>query len=351
MSEDRKKELRCSFCGKSEHEVHRMIQGPGVRICDECVRLCMDVLEDGYEPHDELEAPDSIPTPREIREVLDQYIIGQEAAKVALSVSVYNHYKRIFFGGDDEVELQKSNILLLGPTGSGKTTMAVKMAKYLADKKRNVVLLLCDMTAPMLPCICPASELECERSLGSVLAAAHVTENLVKNNLVTHKRLGYLTILGMLKGENEYTYPPYGEAQARELIDCLREVAPYVVIDCGSYIANDILSAVALMEADSVLRLANADLKSISYLSSQLPLLKDAKWDTDKQYKIAANVKPQQAGEQIGQALGNVAFTLSHSEELEAQFLAGILLSDLTMKESRGFRKEIEQVCREVFSC
>ena len=89
----------------------------------------------------------------------------------------------------------------LGQPGSGKTTMAVKIAKYLADKKRNVVLLLCDMTAPMLPCICPASELECERSLGSVLAAAHVTENLVKNNLITHKRLGYLTILGMLKGE------------------------------------------------------------------------------------------------------------------------------------------------------
>ena len=131
MSEDRKKELRCSFCGKSEHEVHRMIQGPGVRICDECVRLCMDVLEDGYEPHDELEAPDSIPTPREIREVLDQYIIGQEAAKVALSVSVYNHYKRIFFGGGDEVELQKSNILLLGPTGSGKTLFAQTLARIL----------------------------------------------------------------------------------------------------------------------------------------------------------------------------------------------------------------------------
>ena len=131
MSEDRKKELRCSFCGKSEHEVHRMIQGPGVRICDECVRLCMDVLEDGYEPHDELEAPDSIPTPREIREVLDQYIIGQEAAKVALSVSVYNHSQRIFFGGDDEVELQKSNILLLGPTGSGKTLFAQTLARIL----------------------------------------------------------------------------------------------------------------------------------------------------------------------------------------------------------------------------
>ena len=148
MSEDRKKELRCSFCGKSEHEVHRMIQGPGVRICDECVRLCMDVLEDGYEPHDELEAPDSIPTPREIREVLDQYIIGQEAAKVALSVSVYNHYKRIFFGGDDEVELQKSNILLLGPTGSGKTLFAQTLARILkvpfaiADATTHTLLFL-----------------------------------------------------------------------------------------------------------------------------------------------------------------------------------------------------------------
>ncbi len=131
MSEDRKKGLRCSFCGKSEHEVHRMIQGQGVRICDECVRLCVEVLEDGYTPHEGLEAPDEIPTPREIRAVLDQYIIGQEAAKVALSVSVYNHYKRIFFGDDDGVELQKSNILLLGPTGSGKTLFAQTLARIL----------------------------------------------------------------------------------------------------------------------------------------------------------------------------------------------------------------------------
>ena len=131
MSEDRKKELRCSFCGKSEHEVHRMIQGQGVRICDECVRLCVEVLEDGYTPHEGLEAPDEIPTPREIRAVLDQYIIGQEAAKVALSVSVYNHYQRIFFGDDDGVELQKSNILLLGPTGSGKTLFAQTLARIL----------------------------------------------------------------------------------------------------------------------------------------------------------------------------------------------------------------------------
>ena len=133
MSEEKKKAIRCSFCGKPEREVHRMIQGPGgVRICDECVRLCMDIVEDGYEERTEtLEVPESIPTPREIHDVLDQYIIGQEAAKIALSVSVYNHYKRIFFGGGDEVELQKSNILLLGPTGSGKTLFAQTLARIL----------------------------------------------------------------------------------------------------------------------------------------------------------------------------------------------------------------------------
>ncbi len=125
MSEEKSKKqlLRCSFCGKSEKETHRMIQGPaGVRICDECVRLCMEIVEDGYEAEQhEFDTPDEIPTPHEIRAVLDQYVIGQDEAKVALSVAVYNHYKRIFFGGGDDVELQKSNILLLGPTGSGKT--------------------------------------------------------------------------------------------------------------------------------------------------------------------------------------------------------------------------------------
>ena len=130
---DDKKSLRCSFCGKAENQVHRMIQGPGVRICDECVQLCMSILDDGYQPGPEAgyETPDQLPTPREIKAVLDQYVIGQDAAKVALSVAVYNHYKRIFFGGGEDVELQKSNILLLGPTGSGKTLFAQTLARIL----------------------------------------------------------------------------------------------------------------------------------------------------------------------------------------------------------------------------
>ncbi len=129
---DEKKSLRCSFCGKHESQVHRMIQGPGVRICDECVQLCMSILDDGYSAGGEtVSSVDELPTPREIKDVLDQYVIGQEAAKIALSVSVYNHYKRIYFGGDSDVELQKSNILMIGPTGSGKTLFAQTLARVL----------------------------------------------------------------------------------------------------------------------------------------------------------------------------------------------------------------------------
>ena len=130
---EKNKELHCSFCGKSENQVHRMIQGPGVRICDECVQLCMSILEDDYSPaaENKFEAPDRLPTPREIKAVLDEYVIGQEAAKIVLSVSVYNHYKRIFYGGGEDVELQKSNILMIGPTGSGKTLFAQTLARML----------------------------------------------------------------------------------------------------------------------------------------------------------------------------------------------------------------------------
>ena len=132
MAEE-KKVLRCSFCGKAEGQVHRMIQGPGVRICDECVQLCMSILDDGYSAamDEGFESVEDLPTPQQIKEVLDQYVIGQEGAKIALSVSVYNHYKRIYFGGNEDVELQKSNILMIGPTGPGKTRFAQTLARVL----------------------------------------------------------------------------------------------------------------------------------------------------------------------------------------------------------------------------
>ena len=130
---DERKSVRCSFCGKHQEQVARIIAGPGAYICNECVHLCMSILDDTYDPEEQAgpDIPDVIPTPREIRDVLDQYIIGQEDAKIALSVAVYNHYKRIYFGGGEDVELQKSNILMLGPTGSGKTLFAQTLARIL----------------------------------------------------------------------------------------------------------------------------------------------------------------------------------------------------------------------------
>ena len=128
------KSIRCSFCGKRQEQVKRMMSGPNnVYICNECVDLCNSLIrEDLYETENRFEHdPDKLPTPREIKEYMDNYIIGQDEAKIALSVAVYNHYKRIYFSGDSDVEMQKSNILLIGPTGSGKTLFAQTLAKIL----------------------------------------------------------------------------------------------------------------------------------------------------------------------------------------------------------------------------
>lgn len=129
------KEIRCSFCGKSQNSVERIIAGPGVYICNECIKVCSNIVEDELYENDEAEytinKQEKLPTPEEIKAVLDSYVIGQEDAKKTLSVAVYNHYKRINNQKDSDVEIQKSNVLLLGPTGSGKTLLAQTLARTL----------------------------------------------------------------------------------------------------------------------------------------------------------------------------------------------------------------------------
>lgn len=130
-SGDSKNTLYCSFCGKSQHEVRKLIAGPTVFICDECVELCMDIIREEHKTH-MVRSHDGVPTPRDIRAILDDYVIGQDHAKKVLSVAVHNHYKRLQHGGKTgEIEIAKSNILLVGPTGCGKTLLAQTLARIL----------------------------------------------------------------------------------------------------------------------------------------------------------------------------------------------------------------------------
>ncbi|MGI8722290.1 MAG: ATP-dependent Clp protease ATP-binding subunit ClpX, partial [Geodermatophilaceae bacterium] len=138
--------LKCSFCGKSQKQVKRLIAGPGVYICDECIDLCNEIIEEELSETADLKF-DELPKPTEIFEFLEQYVIGQDSAKKSLAVAVYNHYKRIQAGGDkpgrdDGVELSKSNILMIGPTGCGKTHLAQTLARLL-----NVPFAIADATA------------------------------------------------------------------------------------------------------------------------------------------------------------------------------------------------------------
>ncbi|HBQ85047.1 MAG TPA: ATP-dependent Clp protease ATP-binding subunit ClpX, partial [Syntrophomonas sp.] len=139
---DEKGQLKCSFCGKTQDQVKKLVAGPGVYICDECIELCNEIIEEELADDIGFGIGD-IPKPNDIKDILDDYVIGQEKAKKALAVAVYNHYKRINLGIKlDDVELQKSNIMMLGPTGSGKTLLAQTLARIL-----NVPFAIADATS------------------------------------------------------------------------------------------------------------------------------------------------------------------------------------------------------------
>ncbi|MFI3326852.1 MAG: ParA family protein [Clostridia bacterium] len=245
---------------------------------------------------------------------------------------------------------KKAVIAVWGSPNSGKTTVATKLAKAISEQKINTTLILCDNVVPMLPCILPPSSIvnEEEKSLGKLLSKVNITPTLVKENLMLIKGNPNLSILSYLKSENEYSHSSYTDIQAEELLDSVKELASVVIVDCSSNIASSVISTTALLESDFVVNLITCDLKSISFLSSQLSVLYNKGFDEIAMYKVLSNVKPNSNKEQMSMSVGKIAFEFSNSSELEEQFQEGDLLGDLTFKNSREFRKTIKLILKEI---
>lgn len=256
------------------------------------------------------------------------------------------YFKRQFENEEiEEISLNTKMLAIWGSPSAGKSTIAIKLAKKLSSQNKNVCLVFCDMTAPMMPCVALENEFEFKASIGSILSANNITDNLIKKNLTILKRNSYLALLGLLEEENEYSYPESTEEQIMILYEKLKNIFDYVIIDCTSYISNNMLSIVGLKMADNIIRIANQDAKSISYFVSQNSLFKNANIIDDKPIRILNNYE----NNVIEEVFANSDFKFISCEEIKEQFNERALLKNLSSKNGLIFDKEINKLCRRLF--
>jgi septum formation inhibitor-activating ATPase MinD len=235
-----------------------------------------------------------------------------------------------------------------GSPGSGKTITAVKIAKALADKKKNVIIVGCDIAVPLLPVLLP-SENEVS-SLGEVLSLPTLSDISVLQHCVPFKNK-YISILGYRLGDNIQTYPDYSFSpqRAKEFISILKGTADYVIIDCTSNHINNKLTATALEQADITFKVVNADLKSISFLESQSPLLQGANFKYNQQINIISDVLPSQDITPLTEYLGKSPYILPHVSSLKEQYDCGGLLDTVFGKSAKDYVMAINLIVKEVF--
>lgn len=256
------------------------------------------------------------------------------------------YFKRQFENEEiEETSLNTKMLAIWGSPSAGKSTLAIKIAKKLSSQNKNVCLIFCDMTAPMMPCIALENEFEFKASIGSILSANNITDNLIKKNLTILKRSSYLALLGLLEEENEYSYPESTEEQIMILYERLKNIFDYVLVDCTSYISNNMLSIVGLKMADNIIRVANQDAKSISYFVSQNALFKNANIIDDKPIKVLNNYN----NNIIEEVFASSDFKFINSEEIKEQFNERALLKNVSSKSGIIFDKEINKLCRRLF--
>ena len=245
--------------------------------------------------------------------------------------------------------MQNKQILAVwGSPSSGKTLVSTKLACMLSKRRKDVVLVFCDSFVPSIPVILPNLETK-GKSLGDVISAPEVSQQKIYLKCLTLKNNSYLTFLGYQRGENIFTYPSSTKSNALELLIQLRHISDYVILDCSSYISEDILSATALENADSVVRLGNCDLKGVSYFSSQLPCLSERRFNSDRHIRVLSNFKNNQPKNEIIECYGGVTYELPYVPELEEQYHTGQILEGFATREGKIYEKTLASIAREVF--
>ena len=243
---------------------------------------------------------------------------------------------------------QKQMLAVWGSPGGGKTVTAVKLALELSKRKKNVVLVFTDVTAPTLPAVVSEKKLP-DVSVGELLAAPGMTQEQVLKTCVPCEKNPYISFLGYKAGENVFTHAEYSKEKAVDMLVLLRHIADYVIVDCTSLLTGNVLATTALEVADDVLRVCSCDLKAISYFSSYLSLVADRKFKPEQHIKVLSNTRPYQGGSEYENSFGGVKYRLPYLSSLEEQAATLKLLEPLSGKEAKTYEPVIAAIAGEVF--
>ena len=238
-------------------------------------------------------------------------------------------------------------LAIWGGTASGKTAATVKLALELAAHKKNVAIVMCDSLAPAPQTLLPNSSTE-GKSLGELLTLPTISQEAILNHCIPFYSDPYISLLGYMRGDNAFTYASYSKERAVDLLTLLRHVADYVLVDVSSMFSSDVLSTVALENADTVLRLCTCDLKSMSYFSSNLPLLADGRFAASQHIRVLSMVKPGQDSGEYSNAYGGVSYTLPYVPELEEQFYSATLPDKLFSIAGREYTNIIRKIAARI---
>lgn len=243
----------------------------------------------------------------------------------------------------------KNNIVAVwGSPSSGKTVTSMKLARELAARKKNVIVIFADLFCPMLSTVMPSVEVK-GRTLGGLLSRPHIRQADIMRTAIPYPKHEYIAVIGYKNGDNIFTYSLFLAERVAEFISQLRQAADYAIIDCSGVLTEDGFSTIALQQADTVLRLCNADLKAFSYFTSHLPLISKAKFKSDQHIKVLSNLKPGQEEAAFRSIYGDIAYTLPYVKEIEQQFYSAGLLDALSGGEAKKYNAEIKKMATEVF--